>query len=391
MEAQARLALYLGLNNRPNHFHRLLRLFGSASELFAAPKGQVEGLNLRALLRPGLMEEAEAEKLKAGRLGVKLVIFGQSDYPERLLEIPNPPPVLWILGDLRPGDRWAAALVGSRKASDRGLDSARRLAFELGAAGLTVISGLARGIDAAAHQGALDSGGRTIAVLASGVDWIYPAEHKSLYRRIAGRGAVVSEMPLGQRPSPPLFPRRNRVISGLSLAVVVVEAAEKSGALITAKLALEQNREVLAMPGQAGDPRNRGAHRLIKNGAALAENIEDVLMEIRPRLLEGLTPLDPAGLSGRPLLKPSETGLFEGQPPSENPNGAPSSKADAGGPEEEKELEKAIYGHLQEQPRLVDELARLCGRSPEELAEALLSMELTGLIERRPSGHYAQA
>lgn len=205
-------------------------------------------------------------------------------YPSNLTTLPDPPAVLYVRGSLWQEDRAAVAVVGTRRASPYGLQTARRLSQELALAGITVVSGLAEGIDGAAHQGALEAGGRTIAVLGHGLHTVYPPQHRQLADRIAASGALVSEYP----PETPIqawhFPSRNRIISGLSLGVVVVEAPLKSGALITARLALEQGREVFAVPGPAGSPKSQGTHALLKDGARLAEGVEDILEELAPQL-----------------------------------------------------------------------------------------------------------
>ena len=216
----------------------------------------------------------------AVRLGYAVLPVTSSDYPTVLRQIIDPPIVLWIRGDPGALQTQAVAIVGSRAASPTSLAVARSLARGLASAGLTTVSGMARGVDGAAHQGALEGGGRTIAVLGSGVDVPYPPEHEGLAERIAQAGAVISEFPPGTHPSARHFPLRNRVISGLSLAVVVVEASDKSGSLITARAALEQGRDVLAVPGNPLSGRHRGGHALIRDGARLVETVEDILEEV---------------------------------------------------------------------------------------------------------------
>jgi DNA processing protein len=223
-----------------------------------------------------------AEIERAKRLGVDLLALEDERYPHALRFIFDPPPVLYVKGRIERADLEAIAIVGSRDASAYGLSTAERLGRELAAEGVTVVSGLAIGIDAAAHRGALAAGGRTIAVLGSGIDQIYPHRHRRLAAQIAESGAVVSEQPFGAPPRAHHFPLRNRIVSGLSLAVVVVEAGEKSGSLITARLALEQGRSVLAVPGEAGLDRTRGVHRLIRRGATLVESASDILDDMLP-------------------------------------------------------------------------------------------------------------
>ncbi|MFH0962426.1 MAG: DNA-processing protein DprA [Planctomycetota bacterium] len=220
----------------------------------------------------------EEERLAAER-SVNIICQREAAYPEPLRHIADPPIVLYLRGDYRPTDAVALAIVGARRASAYGVQFARRLAADLASCGFTVVSGLARGIDAAAHHGALDAGGRTLAVCGCGLSSVYPLEHRELADRIIAAGALLTEFPMRFPVRPENFPRRNRIISGLCLGVVVVEAAQRSGSLITARHAFEQGREVFAVPGRAGSPSSRGAHALIKDGAKLVDGIEDILEE----------------------------------------------------------------------------------------------------------------
>lgn len=206
--------------------------------------------------------------------------LGSSRFPALLAEIPNPPHVLWFRGDLSICDKTVVAVVGARAASREGVAAAEAVAGDLARAGIVIASGLARGVDAAAHAGALDAGGTTIAVLGTGIDYVYPPENEELFGRIGRCGLMLTEFPPGTLPFPGNFPRRNRIISGVSRAVLVVEAAEKSGSLITARLAADQGREVMAMPGLTAGGRNRGAHALLKDGAKLVESAVDILQEL---------------------------------------------------------------------------------------------------------------
>jgi len=227
-------------------------------------------------------EEVDRELERVRTLRVDLLCLGESRYPIGLRFIHDPPPVLYVRGSLTPRDVEAIAVVGSRAASAYGLATAERLGRELASVGVTVVSGLAIGVDAAAHRGALAAGGRSIAVLGSGIDRIYPWRHRRLADEVAEAGALVSELPIGAAPEAHHFPRRNRIVSGLSLGTVVVEAGERSGSLITARLALEQGREVLAVPGEAGLDRTRGTHALIRRGARLVESGMHVLEDVIP-------------------------------------------------------------------------------------------------------------
>lgn len=258
---------------------------GSAATLSAPPLGllieQIAGTSGAERTMQRLRDGAARHLEAARRLAIEPVGWGDARYPRLLSAIGDPPPVLWVRGDLACLNDPAVAVVGSRAATPYGLEVAERLGSDLAGAGVVVISGLARGIDSASHRGALAARGRTVAVLGSGLDLVYPPEHTELAAEVARSGAVVSELPPGTPPRRFHFPMRNRIISGLSLAVVVVEAAARSGALITADLALDQGREVLAVPGNILTGRFRGCHRLLKDGAALAESAHDVL-EILP-------------------------------------------------------------------------------------------------------------
>lgn len=415
-ERLARLALYLGLKTSAGAFHRVIRHVGSASAAFEERDLTVLRVNLTPLLSAGLFEEAQDKLDKARAAGLGLLIWGDPDYPERLEEIPDPPPALWFKGSLEPGDRHAVGLVGSREASASGLRSAHRLAAEGAEMGLTIVSGLAKGIDAQAHYGALAAGGRTLAVLGNGLDHVYPAENARLYEKIAQSGALISEFPPEVKPLPGNFPRRNRVIAGLSLAVVVVEAGLRSGALITARLALEMNREVMALPGPAGEAHAQGANNLIKNGAALVENMREVLAEIRPRLLEGLArpgaapetapetaPERPVGNDKAESLPkrvrtpqnkvaapPRITREKDHEPPLKaagqprNPGPAILEPA----PEPPDGPEALILGQLTLGPQDSDQLTRATGLGVAEMSLALLRLELRGLVARLESGLY---
>ena len=231
--------------------------------------------------RPTLTARAKAALARAKSTGMALVTWGDSAYPAALSVIVDPPPALWVRGDIATLSGPAVAIVGSRAGSPYGLTVAERLAADLAARGIVIVSGLARGVDSAAHRGALAVPGATIGVLGSGADVVYPAEHRSLAGDIeANGGAIVSELVPGTPPQPQFFPLRNRIISGLSRAVLIVEAGEKSGSLITARCALDQGREVLAVPGNVLSGRNRGGHALLRDGAKIVESADDILEEL---------------------------------------------------------------------------------------------------------------
>jgi len=268
----------------------LLERFGTPQEIFQASGKEllsVSGIGPKvstAISQCRDLEQARTEWQQAH--DAKIQIFDQqhTNYPSSLREVPDPPPVLYVRGELRPEDELAVAIVGSRTCTMYGLAQAERLAGSLARAGVTIISGLARGIDAAAHRGALQAGGRTIAVCATGLNKVYPPEHAELAFEIKNRGALVSESPLHRGPSKGLFPQRNRIISGLSLGVLIVEASERSGALHTARHAMEQGREVFALPGRIDSLASAGCHNLIRDGAVLVRNVDDILESLGPAM-----------------------------------------------------------------------------------------------------------
>jgi DNA processing protein len=339
-------------------FFALLRRFGSAAAAIDA---------LPLLSRPVAplgRHEAEAELARIERSGGRLLCWGEPLYPVLLAAIEDAPPVLTLFGRPELLTAPIVAVVGARNASANGRRLARDLASGLGEAGIVVASGMARGIDAAAHLGALDSG--TVAVLAGGADIVYPEENRGLYDAMRTRGAILAELPLGAEPQARHFPRRNRIISGLALGVVVVEAAAKSGSLITARYALEQGREVFAVPGSPLDPRCRGCNDLLRRGATLTESAADVLDQLAPLLRERVAPTRTV------LPAPARLSLAT---PSAAPLPAPVS--------EEEGLD-LLLEYLGPAPVAVDELVRQCQMSAASIATLLLELELAGRIERHP-------
>lgn len=270
---------------------QLVSTFGSAQQAFTVTPRELEQLALPVKVCAAFLQEREqinpqAEWRRCRELGISVLTLADNDYPPILREIYDPPVILYYRGDISCLSQCGVAIVGSRKATAYGRAAAERFAGELSRAGVTVISGMARGIDSHAHRGALQADGMTAAVLGSGLDICYPPENRGLREQIAQSGVVISEFPPGSQPKPAHFPMRNRIISGLSQAIVVVEAAEKSGALITADCALEQGREVFAVPGSIHSPTSRGCHRLIKEGAAVAESAADVLQYLGQNLVQ---------------------------------------------------------------------------------------------------------
>lgn len=281
-----RLALVSGVG--PRHRQDLLVRFGSAAAVLAASSTELQSVNgigpkIAARIAAAHKEvDAEAELALAAEHGIDVLTEADDAYPRALRQIHDPPGVLFRRGTFMPHDELAIAIVGTRHATRYGLTQAERLAGSLARVGFTIVSGLARGIDAAAHRGALDAGGRTVAVLGSGLLNIYPPEHESLAHDVAASGCLLSESPPRMVPLSGAFPQRNRIISGLSVGTIVVEAADRSGALITARHAYEQGREVFAVPGPIDSRLSRGCHALIKDGAKLVESIDDVLAELGP-------------------------------------------------------------------------------------------------------------
>lgn len=351
------LRLIRSENVGPRTFRSLVNHFGGASAaLDALPTLARRG---GRAVRVASRGECEAELGEIERRGARLVALGEADYPAALAAAEGAPPLLTVAGAISAFQRPAVAIVGARTASSAGRSFASRLASELGGAGWLVASGLARGVDAAAHAAALDSG--TVAVFAGGLDCVYPPEHADLARRIVAEGALVSEMPMGWQPRGRDFPRRNRIIAGLSLGVVVVEAAVRSGSLITARLATELGREVMAAPGSPLDPRCEGSNLLLREGATLITRSEHVLEALAPLVDRG--PPAPAPIS----LAQAEAAGFDADEPAE------------------KDRDR-ILELLGPAPASLDDLVRQSGGDARTVQIVLLELELAGRLERRPGG-----
>ena len=359
---QERLA-YIALNQMaglgPVGVRRLIVALGSPQAIWTASEEDlcsVQGIGektAQAILRDRDVAEPEQEETRALAQGIRLITPLDAEYPSGLSSIHNPPLVLYVKGSLRVEDARALAVVGSRSASPYGLSTAERLSYQAAQCGLTVVSGLARGIDTAAHRGALKAGGRTIAVLGSALDCLYPVENEVLAEEIARSGAVMSEYPLGRVADRQTFPYRNRIVSGLSLGTLVVESEQKGGSMHTADAAMEQGRSVLAVPGRVDLPGARGPHFLLKNGARLVESIEDVLAEFEFEMPDLSAP--EAEVSVRP-----EVVL---------------------GVEERRIVEQLWVGPLQ-----VDELGRACAIASPVLSGILLSLEMKRIVRTLPGG-----
>jgi DNA processing protein len=353
-------------------FKRLHDHFGSPQAVLAASRDKllaVRGISphianriAAANRRQRAPDEVRREIDLASHHGFHLLTLSDPAYPPLLLELPDPPPLLYVNGRLHP-DALNIAMVGSRKATRYGLEAARKIARDLAHNGMGVVSGMARGIDGSAHQGALDAAGYTVAVLGSGLLQVYPREHEGLYERIAASGAVISELPLNAPPEGRHFPARNRIISGMAVGVVVVEAAERSGSLITARLAAEQNREVFALPGSVRSRQSQGTHGLIRQGAKLIESAADVLAEFFP---DGIVP------------------------PKASKFGCSASDGDIS-PVDLTPAEADLLSRLEPYPQHIDALAADMKMPSGQLAALLLQLELKGLVRQLPGSQFERS
>lgn len=335
-------------------FRRLLERFGAPEDVFRASEAQLMGVKgVSAALAASIKgcdcrAAAERECSALEKSGARLVTCLAEDYPAPLLEIPDPPPYLYVKGEMR-REEPAIAVVGSRRASGYGKLTTERLSEELAARGITIVSGMARGIDTAAHRGAVRAAGRTVGVLGCGIDVVYPPENRDLFQAIIEKGALISECPMGTPPLAENFPRRNRIISGLSSGVLVVEAAENSGSLITAQMALEQGRDVFAVPGNINSTISRGTNRLIKQGAKLVESVDDILEELPARRRERVPSCADLGLS----------------------------------PEE-----ASLYGMLEDAPLHIDDIIVRSALTVGDVSAILLRLELKGAVQQLPGKYF---
>ena len=353
----------------PVTYRRLIAQYATAAEAIGALPGIAQAGGRAAAPTVPSLREAAREMERLDRIGGRMVFAGEPGYPPMMMLLADPPPVLSVLGDIAALHGRAVGLVGARNASANGCRMAEALASDLAAAGLVVVSGMARGVDAAAHAGALHVG-TTVAAVAGGLDQPYPPEHADLQARIAERGAVVSEAPFGTAPQSRHFPRRNRIIAGLSLGLVVVEAALRSGSLITARLAIEADRELFAVPGSPLDPRCRGSNDLIRQGAHLVESAEDVLANL---------PDDPRreGLSRSPMFArgPGQGFADDAEILAAVP---PDPECDLPGAQEK------LFALLSPSPTELDDLVRRSGLPAQAVMAALMHMELALRVEFVP-------
>ena len=340
----------------PVGFRRLERHFGSMEEAWTAGPGQLRAAGIdektaRVIIaqRPEISPAGELENLQ--RAGVKAFTWNDPTYPPRLKEISDPPPILYLRGEILPGDERSVAVVGTRKATAYGREAASALTRDLARSGVTIVSGLARGIDAIAHRAALDCGGRTIAVFGCGLDTVYPSEHSKLAREIEFSGALVSEHPLGVRPKAQYFPRRNRIMSGMTLGTMAVD---KSGALITVRCALEQDREVFCVPGSIFSPASRGTNDLIQQGAKLVMNHQDILEELNLTVVAHQMEM-------RAVLQPQD------------------------------DNESLLIETISHEPIHIDDITRQARLPINVVSSVLTMMELKGLIKQVGGMHYIRA
>jgi DNA processing protein len=390
------LALRRARGVGPRTCKLLIEKFGTPDKIFQLNSEEIAAAGVprntaRSITEFRDFEPLEKELCELPNIGARLIKWSDGDYPPNLRQIADPPPFLFVLGPAQLTDSNCIAVVGARAASDIGRRMAQRLGLELAAKGFTVVSGLARGIDGEAHQGALDAHGKTLAVLGCGVDVIYPAEHRKLAEAIiAGGGALISELPIGTQPLAENFPTRNRILSGLCLGVVIVEAAEKSGSLITARMALEQDRQVFAVPGSPLSGKTRGSNRLLKEGAKLVECVEDVIEELAPQMI------------GRPRVteRTPVAQMIEQvpTPPTSNTGTGVEVAQLFKAPEDAKSIEgpvdsfTAILNNLRESERLhVDSIIESSGLNAQTVLRLLLELELEGRVTQHPGKLFSLA
>lgn len=352
---------YVALNGIPSlrgrKLKRLLDAFGTPEKLWKASRqelyeeGNVSSEFIETYFEQKQKISVEKEFKKAEAMNVSILTIADEHYPASLREIYAPPPVLYVKGEIKKQDEKALGVVGSRKATEYGLNVAEKISAALSQNGFTIVSGLARGIDTKAHEGTLNAGGRTIAVLGCGLDVSYPKENKSLAEKISASGAVLSEFPFGTPPLALNFPMRNRIISGLSRGVIVVQAGERSGATITADFALEQGREVFAVPGSVYLPQSKGTHRLLKEGATLVESVNDVLQGL------GLPPVP---------VEEKEPPALQG-------------------------VEKLVYDALSYEPVVLDDLVEKLHLPVQRISSLLMILETRGFIRQLPGKFFVKA
>lgn len=355
---------WIGLSSIPGvgrvTFRKLVNHFGSPERALSASADEIRalsGISEKVIAEFGSFPWrafAEQEIAKAAKAGIDIITADDPAFPDSLKDTPDPPLYLYVKGLLQPSDRNAVALVGTRKPTHYGKTITHRIAYEIASLGYTIVSGMARGIDTQAHKGALSAKGRTIAVLGSGIDIAYPPENAGLMDEISRNGAVVTENAFGTKPESGYFPARNRIISGFSLGTVIIEAAEDSGSLITAKYTLDQGRRLYAVPGNIGSPTSKGTNSLIKEGAMLVESAADVLDD-----------LGSTGTDSRPEIASPPLPLLTGE-------------------------EETIFRSITNEPKHIDVIMNECQASAGKLSGVLISLELKGLAKQLPGKYYVR-
>jgi DNA processing protein len=377
-------------------------VFGSAERTLQATPDELEKIDqlspaMRDLLkRKPIQYPIERELELIHEYGCQVMTLYDAAYPQCLKAIDTPPLVLYIRGELTPEDSLSISIVGSRDAKDYGRKVSYRLSYQLAQRGLTVVSGLAKGIDTAAHRGALEAGGRTIAVMGNGLSVIYPAMNRDLVKKIEASGALVSEFPIAVKPKPGNFPRRNRIISGLTLGTVVVEASNRSGALITARLAGEQGREVFAVPGEIFSELSTGTHRLINNGAKLVNTVDDLLNELPQHALNQIQSPTPVSLMSGidtessqervPPVEKDDPKLTATQPPAEVQQPVQSAP-----PPDLTSDEKTVFDAIESPSSHIDTIVRATQLPISQISSVLLMLELKGIIQQLPGKQFSKS
>ena len=374
-------------------------VFGSAERALRATPSElakVDGLSpamRKRLIQKPMLYPIERELELINAYGCQILTLYDDAYPMPLKEIDTPPLVLYVRGTLLPEDSLSISLVGSRNAKDYGRKVSYRLSYQLAQRGLTVVSGFAKGIDTAAHRGALEAGGRTVAVMGNGLSFVYPAANRDLIEKIEASGALISEFPIGAKPKPRNFPRRNRIISGLTLGTVVVEASNRSGALITARLAGEQGREVFAVPGEIFSEHSTGTHRLINDGAKLINTVDDLLNELPQRALNRIQPavrassesdIEPES-SQEPSVEKRVTKSVASSPPSEFQQPVQSTPPPDLTPDE-----KIVFEAIEVPASHIDTIVRKTQLPISQISGVLLMLELKGAVQQLPGKQFAK-
>jgi DNA processing protein len=377
-------------------------VFGTAERTLRATADElmkIDGLSpamCDLLIRKPVLYPIERELELINEYGCQVLTLYDDAYPLHLKQIDTPPLVLYIKGELTPEDSLSISLVGSRNARDYGRKVSYRLSYQLAQRGLTVVSGLAKGIDTAAHRGALEAGGRTIAVMGNGLSVIYPAMNRDLVKKIEASGALVSEFPIAVKPKPGNFPRRNRIISGLTLGTVVVEASNRSGALITARLAGEQGREVFAVPGEIFSELSTGTHRLINNGAKLVNTVDDLLNELPQHALNQIQSPTPVSLMSGidtessqervPPVEKDDPKLTATQPPAEVQQPVQSAP-----PPDLTSDEKTVFDAIETPSSHIDTIVRATQLPISQVSSILLMLELKGIVQQLPGKQFSKS